>query len=132
MHLIYSMDQKLDRYRGARTHPQQHRPVPQGGPFSKKFLTEQQKSTNNANSTGQHQKAHDDIPPHNPLPAWVEQVHHTINLSHTDNLLLCLPFHLGPPPHESLCQANAVKGDAERGRAHSHSCDINRAREQCT
>ena len=85
VHLIYSMDQKLG---GARTHPQQHHPVPQGCPFSN---DRPPKSTNNANSTvqpGQHQKAHNNIPPHSPLPVWVEQVNlHTINnLSHTDSL----------------------------------------------
>ena len=37
VHLIYSMDRKLGRKGGARTHPQQHHPVPQGGLFSKKF-----------------------------------------------------------------------------------------------
>ena len=37
VHYIYSMDQKLGWKGGARTHPQQHHPVTQGGPFSKKF-----------------------------------------------------------------------------------------------
>ena len=34
---IYSMDRKLGQKEGARTHPQQHHLVPQGGPFFKKF-----------------------------------------------------------------------------------------------
>ena len=33
VHLIYSMDRKLGRKGGTKTHPQQHHPVPQGGPF---------------------------------------------------------------------------------------------------
>ena len=37
VHFINSMDRKLGRKVGARTHPQQYHPVPQGGPFSKKF-----------------------------------------------------------------------------------------------
>ena len=79
VHLIY---RKLGRKGGARTRPQHHHPVPQGGPFSKKFPPPEVhlKSTNNA-----HNRWHS---PHNTLPAWVEQVHiHTINnLSHIESL----------------------------------------------
>ena len=87
VHFIYSMDQKLGRKGEARTHPQQHHPVPQGGSFSKKFA--HRKSTNNG--SGQHQKAHSTTPPphpHSQLPAWVEQIHFCTvnNLSHTDSL----------------------------------------------
>ena len=54
----------------ARTRPQHHHPVPQGGSFSKKFQP----------STGS--------PPevHKQYTAWVEQIHHTFNnLSHTES-----------------------------------------------
>ena len=68
VHLTYSMDRKG----GTRPHPQQHHPVPHGGPFSKKFppTTRSPPKVHNVNSTaqpGQHQKAHNDIdgiPPH--------------------------------------------------------------------
>ena len=67
LHLIYSMDRKLGRKGGARTHPQQHYPEARS---PRNFDQPHRKSTNNANSIaqpGQHQKAHNDIndiPPH--------------------------------------------------------------------
>ena len=81
VHLIYSMDWPKGE---ARTHPQQHYPVCQGCPFSKKYwLTT--KSLLEVHKQMQHSLNKDDThatPPHN---LWVKQ-HHlpTINdLSHT-------------------------------------------------
>ena len=62
VHLIYSMDRKLGRNGGGKTHPQQHHPVPQGGPFSNKFWPTTE--VYNGDSTGQHQNDVDDIPWH--------------------------------------------------------------------
>ena len=108
VHLIYSIDRKLGQKGGDRTHPQQHHPVPQGGPFSKKFdrpPEAHRKSTNNANSTAQ------------PGTMILMTFHHTPNtttkltscvrganppphnFTASPPARLCPPFHVGPPPH---------------------------------
>ena len=79
VHLIYSMDRKLGWKGGART-PTTAPSCSSRMPILQEILTDHRKSTNNAISTaqpGQHQKAHNDVPPQprNPLPAWVEQIH---------------------------------------------------------
>ena len=80
-------------------------------PILQKILTEaRRKSTNNANTTaqpGQQQKAHNDvdaIPPHlqhNHTTQFLcgspSTTFHTLTASPPARL--CLPFHLGPPPH---------------------------------
>ena len=97
VHLMFSMDRKLDRKGGAREYPYQHQPVPQGPPFP----------TNCTPATGSPPEAHKQshkkpaalttpkctqcvhtkIPPHphtprlTSLPVWVEQ-HHLLTSLH--------------------------------------------------
>ena len=114
----------MDRQKGgARTHSQQHHPIPQGDPFSKKFWPTtgspqtmpivQHSLVNTKRHTIMSMTFH-----HTPttitLPAWVEQIHLcTINnLSHTDSFSWVL--HLINWLIEGQGGVATVKGLAER------------------
>ena len=131
----------MGRKGGARTHPQQHH-----AHYPRNFYQPPEARRKSTMSIVRHSLVntkwhtmtsmtfhHTPPKPHNPLPGWVEQVHlHTTTFHTSPSARLCPPFHLGPPLTE---QASArpmegawskVKGQTERGLAHSHH--INRAR----
>ena len=102
---MFSMGRKLGRKGGARPHPHQHHPVPQGPPFSIHHTLatgsppEVQKQSHKKRAAlttpKRTQCAFAKIPPHphtwrlTSLPAWVEQLRLLRNLHHPHR---CRPF----------------------------------------
>ena len=105
VHLMFSMGRKLGRKGGARPHPHQHHPVPQGPPFSihhtlatgspPEVQKESHKKRAALTTPKRTQCAFAKIPPHphtwrlTSLPAWVEQLRLLRNLHHPHR---CRPF----------------------------------------
>ena len=106
VHLIYSVDQKLGQKGRARTRPQQHHPVPQGGPFSKKFRPTtrspqtmpivQHSLVNIKRHTMMSMTFHHNHTTHF-LRGWSESTSTQSTTFHT--LTASSLCHLGPPPH---------------------------------